>query len=149
MRCLKILLLACSVSTLWGQQLTQGPADEKAKKTYKEAFELLKQRRTDAALDSFKKADKQDGGHCLACQQQMIKYGVELHEWKTAEAAAAEIVASANGPKELALAHYQFGYVTLCEALDKHKDEILSRAHEEMLKALEVVPNFPDAIFVD
>jgi thiol-disulfide isomerase/thioredoxin len=149
MRCAVILLLVCAVMPLWAQQQAEGPADEKAKKTYKEAFEFLKQRRPEAALDNFKKADKQDGGHCLACQQQMIKYGVELHEWKTAEAAAAEIVASANGPKELALAHHQFGYVMLCEALDKHKDEIFSRAHEEMLKALEVAPNFPDAIFID
>jgi len=29
--------------------------------------------RADAALDSFKKADKQDAGHCLACQKKMIK----------------------------------------------------------------------------
>src|SRR5262249_20377122 len=149
MRYLRILLLAYSVSALWGQQQAQGPADEKAKKTYKEAFEFLKQRRAEAALDSFKKADKQDGGHCLACQQQMIKYGVELHEWKTAEAAAAEIIAEANGPKESALAHYQLGYVLLGEGLDKHKDEIFSRAHEEMMKALEAGPNFPDAIFID
>jgi len=143
------IVLLFTTAFLWGQQQAEGPADEKAKKTYKEAFEFLKQRRTEAALDNFKKANKQDGGHCLACQQMMIKYGVELHEWKTAEAAAAEMVEAANGPKESAVAHYQLGYVTLGEAMDKHKDEAFSRAHEEMLKALAIAPGFPDAVFID
>jgi len=50
------------------------------------------------ALDSFKKADKEDGGNCLACQKQMIKYGRELGEWKAAELAVEEMV-SQQGTK--------------------------------------------------
>ena len=49
------LLLACIVMPFSGQEKTDGPQDEKAKKTYKEAFEYLKQRRPDAALDVSKK----------------------------------------------------------------------------------------------
>src|SRR5258708_32344638 len=45
---------------------------EKAHKTYKHALEALRDRRQDIALDEFKKADKQDGGHCRGCQKQMI-----------------------------------------------------------------------------
>ena len=66
----------------------------------------LKQHMTWAALDSFKKADKQDDGHCLICQKKMIKYGIELGEWKTAETAGEEIVTEAQGAKNIALAHY-------------------------------------------
>jgi hypothetical protein len=32
------------------------------------------------ALEEFKKADKQDGGQCLACQQRMIN-GMALGDW--------------------------------------------------------------------
>jgi len=32
------------------------------------------------ALEEFKKADKQDGGQCLACQQKMIN-GMALGDW--------------------------------------------------------------------
>lgn len=144
-----MLLLACAVLPLSGQEKAEGPADAKAQKTYKEAFEYLRKRMTESALDSFKKADKQDGGRCLACQKKMIKYGVELREWKTAETAAEEMVAEAQGDRNVALAHYQFGVVLLQEGLDKHKDEFFSRAHEEMTKALAAVANFPDAAFAD
>jgi peroxiredoxin/Tfp pilus assembly protein PilF len=144
-----ILVLACAFTPLLGQEGIEGPTNEKAQKTYKEGLEYLHRRMTESALESFAKADKQDGGHCAACQQRMIKYGVELHEWKTAEAAGGEIVAAAQGEKNVALAHYEFGMVLMKEGLDKHKDEQFNRAHDEMTKALAAYPNFPDAIFAD
>ncbi len=103
----------------------------------------------DAALDGFKKADKQDGGHCLACQKKMIRYGVELRDWKTAETAAQEMVEQAQGNKRVALAHYQFGFVLLEEGIDKHKDELFARTHDEMTKALAAAASFPAAVFAD
>jgi thiol-disulfide isomerase/thioredoxin len=102
-----------------------------------------------AALDSFKKADKQDDGHCLACQKKMIKYGIELGEWKTAETAGEESLAAAKGAKDQALAHYEMGMILRDEGIDRHKDEIFLRAHEEMTKALAAAANFPDAVFAD
>jgi thiol-disulfide isomerase/thioredoxin len=130
-------------------QNTSGPTNEKAQKTYKEALEYLHQRMMDAALGSFKKADKQDEGRCVACQKQMIKYGIELRDWKTAENAAIEMITEAEGDKNIALAHYQFGLVLLREGLDKHKDELFARAHDELTKALAAAANFPDAILAD
>jgi len=145
---LLILLVAC-VTPVLGQERADGPTNEKAQKTYKEALEYLRKHKTEAALESFKKADKQDGGHCLSCQQKMIKYGIELGDWKTAETAALEIVAQAQGEKNVALAHYQLGLVLMREGSYKHKDELFARAHEEMAKALAAVGNFPDAILAD
>jgi peroxiredoxin len=144
-----ILALACVATLLPAQEKVEGPTNEKAQKIYKEGLEYLHQRMTEAALESFKKADKQDGGHCAACQQKMIKYGVELRDWKTAETAAGENVAAAQGDRDLALAHYEFGIVLMDEGLDKHKDELFARAHEEMTKALAAYPKFPDAVFVN
>jgi len=95
------------------------------------------------------KADKQDGGHCLACQKKMIKYGVDLGDWKTAETAAQEMVTEAQGERPMALAHYQFGYVLLQEEIIKRKDELFAHAHEELTKALEAIPHFPAALFAD
>ncbi len=149
MRCAAIMLLACTVMPLPAQQNVQGPASEKAQKTYKEALDYLKKRMVEAALDSFKKADKQDGGHCFACQRSMIKYGVELREWKTAETGAEEMLADAKGEKDVALGHYELGIVLTQEALDKHKEDLLNRAHEQFTQALAAVANFPDAIFAD
>jgi len=131
------------------QDGTQGPTNEKARKTYKEAVEYLHRLEIISAFEAFKKADKQDQGHCRDCQKQIIKYGEQLQEWKAVEAAAEEFVAEAQGPKEVALAHYQLGIVLLDEGTDRHKEEIWQHAHEEMMKAIEAAPRFPNAILDD
>jgi thiol-disulfide isomerase/thioredoxin len=144
-----ILLSCAGALTLWGQQPPDGPTDAKAQKTYKEGLEYLRKHMTEAALDCFKKADKQDGGHCPACQTKMIQYGLQLRDWKTAETGAEEIVAEAQGEKNIAVAHYQLGVVLLAEGREKRKDEFFARAHDEMTKALAAAANFPDAVFAD
>lgn len=142
------MVFAFAVTPLLGQEM-EGPTNEKAQKTYKEALGYLHKGMTDAALGSFKKADKQDGGRCMACQRQMIKYGIELRDWKAAGAAAAEMLAEAQGEKNVATAHYDFGIVLMDEGFDKHKDEFFTRAHDEMTKALAAYANFPKAVFED
>jgi peroxiredoxin len=143
------LLTPPALAPALAQEKIGGPASEKAQKSYKEAEQYLYQRDYPSALDSFKKADKQDAGRCRECQKQMIKYGTELGDWKTAELAAEEETAEAQGDKETAIAHYQFALVLMNEGQQKHKDEIYSRAHEEITKALAAVANFPEAIFLD
>jgi thiol-disulfide isomerase/thioredoxin len=102
-----------------------------------------------AALDDFKKADKQDGGRCLGCQKSMIRYGLKLQDWKAAETGAEEMVAGAADPKQTAVSHYQYGVVLYREGLSKNKEELFARSHDEISKALAAYPNFPDAVFAD
>lgn len=147
-RAIVVLMLCCFGST-WGQEPAGRPTNEKAQKTFREASALEQKHNLTWALDGFKKADKQDGGHCTACQEKMVKYGIALREWKTAELAASELIAEAKNDKELALAHYYSGKVMLHEGLDKHKDELFTRAHEELNRALGAYANFPDAIYAD
>jgi thiol-disulfide isomerase/thioredoxin len=145
-----LFAIALFSNATFAQEKSDGPTDEKAKKTYASALEETKSRRSlPFALDDFKKADKQDGGHCKACQRQMIKYGIELGEWKTAELAANELIADAKEPKEIALAHYQYAVVLVDMGKEKHKDEMFSHAHDEVVKALAAVANFPDAFYLD
>jgi thiol-disulfide isomerase/thioredoxin len=103
----------------------------------------------EAALERFKKADKQEGGHCVECQRQMIKLGVETGDWKTAEAGAGEMAEQAQGGKNIALAHYEYGILLINQGLVRHKDEDFTRAHEELGKALAAVAKFPPAILAD
>jgi peroxiredoxin len=128
---------------------SDGPANEKAKKTYKAAIESLQDRELVMALEGFKKADKQDEGRCLACQGKMIKHGLELGDWKAAELAVQEMVAEAQGKQEIAIAHHQAAVVYMDEALERHKDEYFTRAHDELTQALSAYSNFPDAVFLD
>lgn len=143
------LALLCCFSSLVAQDQAPGPANEKAKKTFQEGIEQEKKHQSQWALEAFKKADKQDGGHCVACQKKMVKYGMELRDWKVAEMAAAELIAGAQGDRAGALAHYELGRVLLTEGNDKKKEELFERAHQEMSQALTMYGNFPDAVLSD
>jgi thiol-disulfide isomerase/thioredoxin len=131
------------------QSSDPGPSNDKAQKTYKEALEYQHQRNHAAALDSFKKADKQDGGQCVACQRQIIKYGSQLGDWKAAEQAGMEMVAESKDDRSSAIAHYELAILLFDEAKEKHKEELFAHAHDEFTKALAAGPNFPDAILAD
>lgn len=143
------VVLAVVASPLCAQDSKEGPTNEKAQKTYMEGMKLLKERKEEWALDAFKKADKQDGGQCLACQKKIIKYAIMFGDWKAAELAGEEMAAQAKGDKDTAVAHYQYAVVFMDEGQHKHKDEYFSRAHEELGKAISAYANFPDAIFLD
>ena len=143
------LILPLLVFPAIAQESASGPTNEKAQKTFKEAWDYVHQHKREFALDSFKKADKQDGGHCTACQKQMVNYGIELGDWKTAELGAEEQVAWAKSERDAALAHYDLALVLLDEGSLKHKDEYFTRAHEECQKALNVGVKFPDAVLLD
>ncbi|HTS70096.1 MAG TPA: TlpA disulfide reductase family protein [Terriglobia bacterium] len=147
--CALLLILIFSLAPLRAQDAVPGPSNEKARKSYQQAMNYLQQRNTLAAFDSFKKADKQDGGRCVACQKQIIKYGISVGDWKAAEVAAAEGVEEVQGAKNLALAHYEFGILLMNEGNARHKEESFQRAHEEMSKALAAFANFPLAVFYD
>jgi thiol-disulfide isomerase/thioredoxin len=140
---------AILVTVASAQTKSDGPTDQKAQKTYQQALEELHDRNPQFALEDFKKADKQDGGHCAACQAQMLKYGVELGDWKAAESAVNEMIANAQGPKETAIAHYQAATLYFREGLERRKDEFFARCHEEAGQALAAYSNFPEALALD
>ncbi len=144
-----ILALACVLSPVRAQSSDVKPTDAKALKTYNSAVQLMSERQQAAALGEFKKADKQDGGHCYACQKQMIRLGSELDDWKTVELAAQEMAAEAQGDRATAIAHFEYGVILFQEGMLKHKEEYYPRAHDEFVKAVAAYPGFPDALFQD
>lgn len=145
-----ILVLACILSPMGAQEKTdEGPTNEKAQKTYKEGLAYLNNGATQLAFDDFAKADKQDAGHCLACQKQMVLHGIQLRAWKVAETAAQEMIAEAQRPHDVAAAHYELGAVLTNEGTVQNKDELFTRAHEEMTRALAAMPQFSPAILGD
>lgn len=55
-------------------QSAEGPTDAKAQKSYAEAESWLKEHKSASALDSFRKADKQDGGHCKRASRRLSSW---------------------------------------------------------------------------
>ena len=150
MRVLALLVLCLVVpKPAMAQNDVDAPTDPKARKTYEHALQELEHNQILAAFDDFKKADNQSGGQCLGCQKKIIKYGSELRDWKSAENAAAKMIANAQSDQQTALAHYQAGILLRSKGEDKHKDEIFAQAHEEFSKAIAAYANFPSAYFAD
>jgi thiol-disulfide isomerase/thioredoxin len=143
------LVVACFLKPAPAQETKDEPTNQSAQKTYQNALKLVAEHKSDEAFVRFKRADKQDGGHCVACQKQIIKYGVQYRDWKVAELAAEEMVGEAKSDREKALSHYQFAAVLLEEGLQKHKEELFARTHEEIGKAIDAYGNFPDALYLD
>ena len=144
MRILTVALSAAIFASVApAQTKPDGPTDEKAQKTFRQAWQEMHDRHPRFALEDFKKADKQDGGHCAACQAQMLKYGVELGDWKTAELAVNEMIANAQDTKDAAIAHYQAATLYFREGLEKHKDEFFVRCHDEAGKRSQPIPFSP------
>jgi len=143
------LSLVCLVSGAAWAQSGDGPTDAKAQKTYAQGMDWLKAHDRVAAIESFKKADKQDGGHCVACREQMIRLGLEIGDFKTADQAAQEMIADAKDSKAMAMAHDERAAVLIREAATKNKDDIYAEADREYKAALAAYANFPEAVYGD
>lgn len=146
---LAAMLLIFGAANLSAEEPSAGPTDPKAQKTFQQGLDYLNRHMVREALSNFKKADKQDGAHCIVCQQKMLQIAVQLEDWDTAEQAAAELVTELQEKKELAIAHHQLGQILLNKGLVREKEDLFRRAHEEEAKALESYPQFPSAVLLD
>ncbi len=133
-----------------GAQDTCGCAgNPKAEKAFEEGQKFVAQREYHAALDEFKKATKLTDGKCAACPTLIVKYALELQDWKTAEAAAQEIVANADTNRAKAQAHEALALVYIQESNMRKKPEMNTQVHDELAKALAAYGTFPDALYLD
>jgi len=144
-----VVFLLTAVSIAAAQQKGAPPTNEKAQKTFKEALESEGKHDFRGAFESFKKADKQDGGNCFECERKVAKYGIQFQDWKAAENAATAMVANARDRQMTALSHYELGMVFLDKGIVKNDQASFPKAHEELAKAVEAYSNFPDAIYAD
>jgi thiol-disulfide isomerase/thioredoxin len=127
----------------------QGPTDAKAQKSWQEGMRWIQQRNYAAAVDSFKKADKQDGGHCSACAYKIIDSSLKTNDFKDADAAAQQLIGDAQGTKEQALAHLERADVQFREGMVKNKTDCYAEADKEYHLTLAAYNNVPEACFYD
>lgn len=143
------ILLVCLGAHLLAQVPPGSQMDKKAQKSYEQAQEQLQKNNPQLALTYFRDADKQDGGHCLPCHEQMVRLGLAVKDWKAVEDGAAGLVSEVREPKQQAVAHYYLGMALVNEGSDKHQDDLIIRAHDEFSRALSLYPNFPEVLFDD
>jgi thiol-disulfide isomerase/thioredoxin len=142
------VLVVCLAARLFAHDSGAPPMDKKAQKSYQQAQEELN-RNQRLALWYFRDANKQDGGHCLPCQEQMVRIGLMIKDWKAVEDGASGMAAEVHEPKQQAVAHYYVGLALLNEGGDNHQNNLLTRAHDEFSKATFLYPQLPDIFFDD
>jgi thiol-disulfide isomerase/thioredoxin len=128
---------------------SSGPADPKAKKTYDDALKLLNEHQGVFALDGFRKADKQDGGHCVPCEFQAWKVAVEIRDFKAAREQSEAILTHVTNPLDKAQAQVMLGRACLAEGIYAKHSEPMESADAAFRSALELQPGNTDCLYED
>ena len=128
---------------------SSGPTDPKAKKTYDEAVKLMQQHHAVFALDGFRKADKLDGGHCVACELQAWNAAAELGDFKAAREESNAMLAHASSPEEKVWAQYLLGRVCMAMGIRDKRDEQMEQAEAAFSQALQLRPGNEDYLYAD
>jgi thiol-disulfide isomerase/thioredoxin len=123
------------------------PTDAKARKTFEAAVDWQKHREYGAALDSYRKANKQDGGHCTVCLERAYKLALEIGAYKDAEEVAREMVNSAPAPDQKAAAHFRLAIALQREGMTSRKAKCFAESCEEFHAALDSEPALTSAHF--
>jgi thiol-disulfide isomerase/thioredoxin len=141
-------VVLCAVPT--GAQDTCGCAgNPKAEKAYADANVYVARGDYRAALSEYKKAEKMTNGSCKGCKSRILKYALEVEDWKSAEEVAQAIVAAADTNKAKARAHEQLAVLYMEESVKRKKPEMDAQVHDELTKALAEYANYPDALYLD
>jgi thiol-disulfide isomerase/thioredoxin len=134
-----LLLILCTAS--FSAFAQTAPTDPKAKATFDEAEALRKALRYPFALDAFRKANKQDGGHCQPCMVGAVRSALQMGDYKAAEQSAHALIDMATTNDEKAEAHTQLGVVLVRKGAENHKDENFAAAESELKTSLDLRPN--------
>jgi thiol-disulfide isomerase/thioredoxin len=124
------------------------PTDPKARKTYQTALEWLKEGATAVAVDSFRKANQQDGGHCSECLSRAYSLALSIGEDKDAADVARDWMALARTDQEKAIIHYRIAVALQQQGAHQKKDKCFSDSCDEFKTALQLDPEFTAAHFL-
>ncbi|WP_348264895.1 redoxin domain-containing protein [Telmatobacter sp. DSM 110680] len=117
------------------------PTDPKAMKTYKDAIDWLKIGKRGEAIDSLRKAARQDG-HCTECLRQAYSLATSTGQYKEAEEIAREWLTIAATDVDRAAAHYRIAIALQQQGINDKKDKCFDESCGEFKSALQLEPKF-------
>jgi len=123
------------------------PTDPKARKTFDLAREWEKHKDFNEALDSFRKANKQDGGHCWECLRRAYNLAVKLDAYKDAVAIARDMLPMADNDQEKGNVHYRLAMSLQEQGIKEKKEQFLEESSGEFKTALQLDPKLHSALY--
>ncbi|MGO8756691.1 MAG: redoxin domain-containing protein [Terracidiphilus sp.] len=125
----------------------EGPTDPKARKTFAEAQDWLRHGSRESAIDAYRKANKQDGGHCFECLQRAYNLAFGMGDFKTAAGVAGEWLLAAKDDTERANVHFELAVALQREGIAGKKEKCFNDSCDELRTALKLDPGFTAAHF--
>ena len=142
-----LVLAGAAVHAAPDQPKPGEPTDPKARKTFLGAADWEKHGNLTAALDDYRKANKQDGGHCTECLSRAYNLAMKTAAYKDAVSVAQDWLPVAQTDADHAAAHLRLGVALQREATDDKKDQLFSQSCDELKAALSLDPSFAVAHF--
>ena len=117
------------------------PVSPGAQKSYASGLQLLKERGGKPyALDAFRKANKQEGGHCAFCLKQAYLVAKDMGEWKEAETIARSWLEAVGDEPERDRVHLYLGAALMQQALENKKEKLFEQSAAEFELAERLYP---------
>jgi thiol-disulfide isomerase/thioredoxin len=123
------------------------PTDPKARKTFAGALDWEQHRAYNEALEDFRKANKQDGGHCAECLVRAYKLAIKLGAYKDAEQVARDMLPLATSDADRGNAHFALAMCLQQQGVKEKKDQILLESSDEFKAALQLNPKLTSTRF--
>jgi thiol-disulfide isomerase/thioredoxin len=149
MAALAVSLVVCAGSQAGGAtQADTGkpkpgePTDPKARKTFADAAQWQQKNANRMAVDEYRKANKQDGGHCTECLSRAYTLAMEAGDYKDAESVAQDWLPLALTDEERAALHYRLAMALQAEGISEKRVQCFSQSCDEFKTALELNPQF-------
>ena len=124
-----------------------GPTDPKAIKTYASALDWEKHRGYNEALDSFLKANKQDGGHCLDCLARAYNLSVKLDAYKDTVEIVRSMLQLVQTDASKGSMHFRLAMALQSQGIREKNDKLFQESSDEFKTALDLDPNLTRARF--
>jgi thiol-disulfide isomerase/thioredoxin len=116
------------------------PTDPKARKTFASAIDWQRHGNNGAAMDDFRKANKQDGGQCIECLRRAYDLAVAVGALKDAEDIAREWLPAAKTDMERAGVHYRLAMALQWQGINNKKELCFTESCDDFKTALELEP---------
>lgn len=124
------------------------PSNAKARKTWSQALEWEQHGNRPLAIDSFRKANKQDGGHCSDCLDRAYTLAMQIGDYKTAEKVIADWLPAVNTDADRAALHLRLGLALEHQGDVEKKEQCFAASCDELKTALTLNPALADAHYV-
>ena len=118
------------------------PSDPKARKTFAEAVDWRKRGFIAIAVESYRKANKQDNGNCAECLTRAFQLAQQIGDFKAAENVARDWLQQAKNDSDRATAHFNLALALQRQGIAEKKEKCLSESCDEFNTALQLDPAF-------